>query len=128
MGLRAKEAVPALCKAIKDQSKDVRAQAAEGLGQISQGTGDAIPSLIDALGDSSEDVRRNVSKSIIQLSDNAGDAVSALSKVLNDTNRYVIGNAVEALYRIGTKESRSVLLEYLKIARHCPRTFTDSMF
>ena len=128
MGLRAKEAVPALCKAIKDQSKDVRAQAAEGLGQISQGTGDAIPSLIDALGDSSEDVRRNVTKSIIQLSDKAGDAVSALSKVLNDTNRYVIGNAVEALYRIGTKESNSVLLEYLKIARHCPRTFTDSMF
>ena len=62
MGLRAKEAVPALCKAIKDQSKDVRAQAAEGLGQISQGTGDAIPSLIDALGDSSEDESQIVLK------------------------------------------------------------------
>ena len=96
MGLRAKEAVPALCKAIKDQSKDVRAQAAEGLGQISQGTGDAIPSLIDALGDRSEDVRHNVSKSMIQLSDNAGEAVSALSKVLNDTFPFVGSNAVEA--------------------------------
>ena len=128
MGLRAKEAVPAFCKTIKDQSESVRAEAAEGLGQISQGTGDAIPSLIDALGDRSEDVRQNASKSIIQLSDNSGEAVSALSKLLNDTNRYVIGNAVEALYRIGTKEAHSVLLEYLKIARHCPRTFTDSMY
>ena len=131
MGPRAQEAIPALSRAVRDESAFVRAQAVLGLGQVSQGaqaTGYVIPALIGALEDGEESVRKNSALAIAQLSEEAENAVPALSKVLSDTNRYVIGNAVEALARIGTDESHSVLFKHLQTARWCPRTYQDSLF
>lgn len=43
-------------------------------------------------------------------------------------NRYVRGDAVYALYRIGTPEAKSVLLRHLQTTRWCPITSSESTF
>ena len=43
-----------------------------------------------------------------------------LQNVLFDENRYVRGDAVHALYRIGTPAAKAVLIHYLETTRWCP--------
>ena len=126
MGLNAQEAVPALTRAVRDESGAVRSHAAEALGTTGQLSPTAVPALITALRDSKEIVRRSAAFALAQLGPHAKDAVHVLQNVLFDTNRYVRGDAVHALHRIGTKEASDVLLRYLTRSRWCPLTTRES--
>jgi len=53
---------------------------------------------------------------------------ATLKDALHDGNRYVIGYALEALERIGSPETVSLLIPYLKDARWCPMTSPKSQF
>ena len=87
-----------------------------------------MPALIDSLSDEDEIVRRNAALAIAKLGPMADEAVDALPALLYDSNRYVIGNAAEALKRIGTPESTEVLIEHLMTARWCPVTRAGSLY
>ena len=126
MGLDAQEAVPALMRAVRDESDAVRSHAAEALGTTGQLSASAVPALITALQDAEESVRRNAVFALAQLGPHARDAVRALQNVLFDKNRYVRGDAAHALHRIGTKEASDVLLHYLTMFRWCPLTTRES--
>ena len=57
IGSGAKDAVPALMQALKDQDEWVRGNAARALGWIGSGAKDAVPALIQALQDQDAQVR-----------------------------------------------------------------------
>ena len=128
IGLAATGALPRLLGVASDTDPIVRAEAAEALGQVVQDTSEAVPILIDLLSDEDGDVRRNASLSLAKLKGHAVEAVTALAGVLNDSNRYVIGNAFEALRRIGTPEATDVLVKHLMAARWCPVTRQGSLY
>ena len=52
--------------------------------------------------------------------------LKGLQNLLFDANRYVRGDAVHALYRIGTPAAKAVLLRYLETTRWCPVTSKES--
>ena len=58
-------AVPALIQALGDSDSDVRAAAAEALGEL--GDPQAVPPLIEALGDRSENIRHAARQAIQQI-------------------------------------------------------------
>ena len=126
MGLEAQNAVPALMRAVKDESDDVRSHAAEALGTTGQLSDAAAPALIAASQDAEESVRRNAVFALARLGPHAKSAVNALKNVFFDENRYVRGDAVHALLRIGTKEASDVLLRHLTLSRWCPLTNRES--
>jgi HEAT repeat protein len=128
IGLAAKEALPWLLGVASDTDPIVRIEAAEALGQVVQDTSEAVPTLIDLLSDEDGDIRRIAALSLAKLKGHAVEAVTALAGVLNDSNRYVIGNAFEALRRIGTPEATEVLVKHLMAARWCPVTRPGSLF
>ncbi len=126
MGRDAQHAVPALMRAVRDESDNVRSHAAEALGTTGQLSAAAVPALISASQDAEESVRRNAVFALAQLGPHAKNAVRALQNVLFDTNRYVRGDAVHALHRIGTKEASDALLRYLTMTRWCSLTSRES--
>ena len=95
---------------------------------MAQGTSDAVPALIDALSDEDETVRRNASLAVAKLGPMAEGAIDALSNILNDPNRYALGNAAEALKRIGTPDATEILIDHLMTARWCPVTRQGSPY
>lgn len=87
-----KEIVPHLIRALRDRSMQVRAGAAEALGEISDPA--AIPALIKSLGDVSKSVRDTAKDALICL-DRA--AVPYLLEALEDSKPKIRKNAAEAL-------------------------------
>ena len=72
--------------------------------------------------------RRSAVFALARLGQDAEGAVEGLQNLLFDANRYVRGDAVHALYRIGTPAAKSVLLRHLQTTRWCPITTRESTF
>jgi HEAT repeat protein len=117
----------ALAEAASDADVYVRINAVEALG-LKAAAPVTVAALCAALGDAEDEVRFNAALSLARLGPGAAAAVPALAGVLEDGNRYVVGYAVEALERIGTREALAVLLPFLKAARWCPITNSGSLF
>ena len=111
---------------MRDESEQVRAQAAEALGTIAQTDSAAAPALAGALGDESVPVRRNVAFALVRLGPTGEAAVPALGDVLHDEDRYVRGDAAQALLRIGTPRALETVLPFLETSRWCPLTTKES--
>ena len=122
IGSPAQAAIPALVKALADESERVRYHAAEALGTVGQGDSTASPALSAALRDENERVRQDAALALARIGPHATDAASALGAVFSDGNMYVRGDAVHALYRIGTPEAREILFRFLMRTRWCSVT------
>jgi HEAT repeat protein len=96
-------AVPALIQALGDGWDDVRAAAAEALGNL--GDPQAIPALIKALGDYWYDVRRAAAEALGKLGD--PQAIPALIQALGDYQDDVRRAAQQAIQQIQTKQSQT---------------------
>ncbi|MCY4403135.1 MAG: HEAT repeat domain-containing protein, partial [Candidatus Poribacteria bacterium] len=73
-------------------------------------------------------VRRSAVFALARIGQNATEAVEGLQNVLFDENRYIRGDAVHALYRVGTPAAKAVLLRHLETTRWCPLTSKESTF
>ena len=122
IGSPAQAAIPALVKALADESERVRYHAAEALGTVGQRESTASPALSAALRDENERVRQDAALALARIGPHAADAASALGAVFSDGNMYVRGDAVHALYRIGTPEAREILYRFLMRTRWCSVT------
>lgn len=102
IGPEAKEAVPALSKAlVEDEDAMVRQQAAEALRDIGPAAKEAVPALIQALKDENEDVRMYAAIALGKIGD--ARAVETLFQALKDENKDVRGAAARALEKLGWK-------------------------
>ena len=140
LGNKAESAVPALVETLADASGSVRAHTVEALGTTSQSSPIAVPGLVKALEDPHDGARRNAVFALARIGQNAIEAVEGLQNVLFieaveglqnvlfDENRYARGDAVHALYRIGTPAAKAALLRYLETTRWCPLTSKESTF
>src|SRR5439155_8038 len=82
IGPAAKEAVPALARAMKDKDEvSVRAAAAEALGRVGAA---AVPELIEALKGKDAGQRALAAGALGRIGPGAKEAVPALEKVLDD--------------------------------------------
>ncbi len=104
IGMKAKEAVPVLITALKDQDADVRGSAAYALGEIGK---EAVPTLIAALEDQEVFARSSAAYALGKIGKEAKEAVPALIKALEDQDANVRSSAVRALGEIvpGAKEA-----------------------
>ncbi|EFC42848.1 predicted protein [Naegleria gruberi] len=67
--------------------------------------------------------------STLRIGNQAERSTRALNRVLKtDQCRYVVGFALDALERIGTRDSMRIVLEYLKASRWCYMTTKSSQF
>jgi HEAT repeat protein len=110
-----------------DDNAYVRINAIEALG-LMKGRTKTTAVLLKALRDKEDEVRFNAAQSIARLAPDSPEVAPALKDALHDGNRYVIGYALEALERIGSPETVSLLIPYLKDARWCPMTSPKSQF
>jgi len=111
--------VPVLIQTLQDQDADVRASAADVLGQIGESVKDknsfvivdAVPALIQALqNDYNVRVR---SRTAMALGDiRSEDAVPVLVQALQDENLGVCRSSERALRKIGTSEALKAVEEY----------------
>jgi len=111
----------------RDDNAYVRINAIEALG-LMKGREKTTAVLLEALRDEEDEVRFNAAQSIARLVPDSPEVTATLKDALHDGNRYVIGYALEALERIGSPESVSLLIPYLKDARWCPMTSPKSQF
>jgi hypothetical protein len=128
IGRPAHAAIPALGRAVDDESVYVRRHAAEALGTTSQGGSTGVPPLMHSLIDEDTRVRRNATLALARIGAAAGAAVPLLARSLADEDRYVRGNAAHALRRIGTPAAVEALLEFMSTSRWCPLTTRDSPY
>ena len=110
-----------------DDNAYVRINAIEALG-LMKGRTKTTAVLLKALRDKEDEVRFNAAQSIARLAPDSPEVAATLKDALHDGNRYVIGYALEALERIGSPETVSLLIPYLKDARWCPMTSPKSQF
>jgi HEAT repeat protein len=100
LGLAARDAVPALAKALHDPMPDVRGPAGKALGQI--GT-PAVPALIEALRHKDNGVRDRAARALAQCGPDAKEAVPDLIAALKDRQTDVRVAAVDALGEMGAE-------------------------
>ena len=101
IGPAAKDAVPALIKALKDKDFNVRRSAAAAVGKIGPAAKDAVPALIEALKDKDIYVRIGAALLLSRIGPAAKDAVPALKAMSeNDPVARVRKAAVAALKSI----------------------------
>ncbi len=98
LGLAARDAMPALAKALHDPMPEVRTNAGKALGQI--GT-PAVSELVKALKDRDADIRTRAARSVGQAGPDAKEAVPALIEALKDKHADVRVAAVDALGEMG---------------------------
>jgi HEAT repeat protein len=98
MGLAAREAVPALAKALRDPVVEVHVRAAKSLAAI--GT-PAVPALIEALKHPELKSRAAVAQALAWIGSPAKDAVPALIELLKDRQESCRLSAILALGEIG---------------------------
>jgi HEAT repeat protein len=108
----AKEAVPELVLALKDEDDDVRRTAAWALGEIGPEARDALPDLIEAFNDKNEGVRRYAAVALGQI---GPVAILNLVETLKNKNPYVRLEAARALGHIrpAAKEAVPALTQAL---------------
>ncbi|HTE90419.1 MAG TPA: HEAT repeat domain-containing protein [Terriglobales bacterium] len=96
----AKDAVPSLIAALKDDDVFVRLDAATAFGHIGPEAAPAIPALVQALTNQHRGVRFNSAYSLELLGPLAKDASPALKAAMNDSDPDVRRKALEALHKI----------------------------
>ena len=104
-GAPAKEAVPALGRAVKDEDRKVSLDAVEALSRIGP---DAVPALIEALKDQRPDVRAAGVQALRGIKPAAKDAVPPLIALLKDANSLVQAGAITALGVMGPAAEAAV--------------------
>jgi hypothetical protein len=107
-GPRAKPALPALIRALRDQDGWVRWTAAHAIGAIGPEAVAAVPALTKALQDHDESVRRHVACSLGHIGPEAKSAVPALIWLLDDEVFDVRAYAAVALGDIGREPNCAV--------------------
>jgi hypothetical protein len=100
LGPAAKDAVPSLIAALKDDGLFIRLDAAAAFGHIGPEAAPAVPALIQALTNQHRGVRFNSAYSLGFLGPLAKDAVPAFKVALNDSEPEVRTKASEALQKI----------------------------
>jgi HEAT repeat protein len=95
----AKDAAPALIKAIKDENSRVRSYAAESLGRIGPMPG-VVNALIEALGDEDLYVRKNAAYSLGSLGPDGTEAIPTLIEMLKDEDSSIREAATYAIGKI----------------------------
>jgi len=110
IGPGAKDAVPALTQAFRDENKDVRGSAAIALANIGK---DAVPTLIELLQDQEWRIRSNAAVALVQIGTpeaiKAAEAViSDLIQALQDQDPQVRDNASGDRGRCGTCSDTSL--------------------
>ena len=113
IGPDAKEAVPALIEALKDEDKTARQNAAEALGNMGPDAKDAVPTLIETLKDKYGAVRRAAADALGSIGPDAEEAVPALIEALKNKDGTVHRAAASALGSIGP-DAVPELIEALK--------------
>jgi len=122
------EIIPALIRALGDESEWVRRHAADAAGTIGPAAAGAAPGLMRLLNDPHPFVRINAATALVKIGPAAAEAVPGLIVALEDTDRYVRGFAALALRRIGTEEAREALFDLLETSRWCPVTTIKSPY
>lgn len=141
--------LPALMKALADESDQVRRQAAEAIGLVKEPSAQAVAALANTLTEAVVNEKQGSDSSLwpdqgyirnkigygaalsllrVGKHGEAGVVISALSRALDSQDRYVRAYAFEALTYLRTKEAVDVLLRYYRTARWCPDTSKASMF
>jgi hypothetical protein len=103
---RSKAAIPALSRALKDESAQVRAGAAVALYWLAPQAGAASPALGTALQDSDSRVRRFSALALARIGPKARAAVAALLKALKDDDPKVRAAVAEALKQIAPEAAK----------------------
>jgi HEAT repeat protein len=105
-----------LIRALKEQNRDVRKNAAVAIEKIGPAAKAAVPALIVALKDPDDDVRHYAAEALGRIGGEARDAVEALGEALQDKSKDVRQSAAWALGKIGTeaKGAAPALIETLK--------------
>jgi HEAT repeat protein len=109
LGAGSKSAIPALVRALKDESAQVRAGAAAALDWLAPRAQAAIPPLGEALQDSDRRVRRLSRLALGRMGPEAGTAARALAKGLVDQDAGVRTAAAGALQQIGAAAAPGVI-------------------
>ncbi len=101
---KGRAAVPALCRALRDENVEVRKEAAFSLSWIRSEAATATGALAQALEDADDEVREASAAALASIGPDAKDAVPSLVKVLPETKwRFRIA-AARALGKIGVAE------------------------
>jgi HEAT repeats len=111
----------ALTRATRDPDPQVRLNAQCSLGRSAIAV-NAIESVRAGLADADDEVRIQAAIALARGAAQGLQAPEIAAAALKDANRYVVGHAVEALDRMGTKEALRHLVPFLKTARWCPFT------
>ena len=106
MGPDARQAVPALTRALKDHDSHVRGYAAEALGRIGPEAKQSVPTLIQLLGDEDINVRQNATVTLGKI---GPESVPALIQSLKDENKDIRQLAAEALGKVGPEGQQELL-------------------
>ena len=96
LGPQAKNAVPALEEALKDEEAEVRAQAAQALAAIGE---EAVQPLTKALSDDNRQMRMGAALALGRMGRKAQAAAPALAEALEDRDISVRCHAAQALWR-----------------------------
>jgi peroxiredoxin len=106
LGPGSKSAVPALARALKDESPQVRAGAAAALYWMAPRAEAAIPALARALKDEVSRVRLHAAQALGRIGPEASSAVPALREALRDRDGSVRASAAEALKKIDPEAAK----------------------
>jgi HEAT repeat protein len=98
-GSPAEEAQKLIRKLTRDKDAEVRANAAERLGDMK--AAEAVPALAAALKDKDRGVRASAAGALLDLGDAAKDAMPALQEALLDGDSTTVWNAAAALHNMG---------------------------
>ena len=108
IGHDAEEAVPELCRQLKDKTWQQRDAAAEALGKIAGKLEQTIPALADALKDKEPGVRRMAARALGDIGSADSRAISALITAMEDESMDVRAEACSALGKIGPGARQAV--------------------
>jgi len=103
-------AVPALVEALRDTSRDVRAEAVAALGQI--GDSQVVPNLIKALEEKDWAVSQSAARALGRLGD--VQAMPALIEALHNQDVRVRQSAADALGQLGNTQAVPALIDILR--------------
>jgi hypothetical protein len=103
IGMDARNAAPALTKALRDSNEHVRRNAANALSHFGAASRIAVTNLTAALGAKTDaDLRQYAARALGSIGPDAASAVPSLAGALDDPDRFVRAKAATALERIGT--------------------------
>ncbi len=108
-GANPRLAIPALCKALKeDDSKEVRREAAAALGQLGREASSALPDLTHALKDQDREVRLQTLKALNQIGPKGADLSKPLMDCLADKDGEIQEQALQGLWHLGADAEKAV--------------------